>query len=62
MALAAGIEEGDVIVRLDGKAISAGAEFADLPKILNEIQPGKDVEVGVIRGKEKKTLKATWDK
>ena len=62
VALAAGIEEGDIIVRLDGKAIAPGAEFADLPKILNEITPGNDVDVGVIRGKEKKTLKAKWDK
>src|SRR5471030_1197208 len=52
----AGIEPGDVVIKLDGKDIK---EMRDLPKIVAETQVGKDVDVLIIRkGQEvKKTVK-----
>jgi S1-C subfamily serine protease len=62
VALAAGIETDDVIVSLDGQKLTPDAEYADLPRILNAIKPGKEVEVGVVRNKARKVLKAKWEK
>lgn len=42
----AGIQEGDVIVEVDGKAVDAAA---DLGRVLDALKPGNDVEVRVIR-------------
>lgn len=60
VARAAGIEKDDVIIRLDGKALSVGK--SDLPKILNAITPGKDVDVEIIRNGKRSTLRARWEK
>jgi serine protease Do len=42
----AGIQEGDVIVELDGQSIDAAT---DLGRVLDELTPGDEVEVRVIR-------------
>jgi aminopeptidase YwaD len=62
VALAAGVEKDDIIIRLDGKTLSAGSEFSELPKILNAIAPGQDVDVVVIRNGKRSTLRARWEK
>src|SRR5471032_2307704 len=50
----AGIEPGDVVIKLDGQDIK---EMRDLPKIVAETPVGKDVEVTIIRkGKEEKKI------
>ncbi|HEX4894415.1 MAG TPA: Do family serine endopeptidase, partial [Hyphomicrobiaceae bacterium] len=50
----AGIEAGDVIVKVDGKDIK---EMRDLPRIVADTPVGKDVEVLIVRkGKEEKKV------
>jgi len=58
-AEAAGIEQGDVIVTVDGKDVK---ECRDLPRIVADTPAGKDVAVMIIRmGKElTKTVKIGW--
>jgi hypothetical protein len=62
VALAAGLEKGDIIIRLDGKPLPAGSELDDLRTILKAVTPGKDVEIGILRAGKRTTLKAKWDK
>lgn len=52
-AARAGIEAGDVIVRLGGTEVK---EFADLRSILDKRKIGDTVEIEIVRGKEKKTI------
>jgi serine protease Do len=52
----AGIKRGDVIVKFDGKKVEANDE---LPMMVARATLGKEVEVEVIRGGKKHTLKAT---
>ncbi|HEY3226553.1 MAG TPA: M20/M25/M40 family metallo-hydrolase [Planctomycetota bacterium] len=59
---AAGLKVGDVIVRVDGKPLKAGAELDTLRSILEGVKPGQEVEIVIHRDGEKSTLKATWDK
>ena len=51
----AGIKEGDVIVKLDGKSIDDGA---DLTNAVSKIKPKTEVKVDIVRGADKKTLTA----
>jgi len=58
----AGLQVGDVILRLDGKTLKAGAELDTLRTILEAVKPGEDVEIVIFRDGGKSTLKAKWDK
>lgn len=62
VALSAGIAKDDVIIKMDGQALKPGTEFSDLPRILNAIKAGTDVDVTVIRGGKRTALTARWDK
>ncbi len=55
-ASAAGLAGGDVIVRFDGKDVS---KMRGLPRIVAQTPIGKTVDVDVLRGGQKKTLKVT---
>ncbi|THF67569.1 DegQ family serine endoprotease [Pseudothauera nasutitermitis] len=52
-AAAAGVEQGDVIVRFGGRAVESSA---DLPRIVAAIRPGERVELEVVRGGKPRTL------
>jgi serine protease Do len=54
-AEAAGIQPGDVIVSFDRKTVD---RMRDLPRIVAETPIGKEVEVDVWRGGERRTVKA----
>jgi putative serine protease PepD len=55
-ALGAGIAQGDVIVSLDGKAITSADQLgADI----QAYKPGQTVEVGLYRGRVRRTITAT---
>ena len=58
----AGLKTDDVLVGLAQKTLSPGSESEDLRKILDAIKPGEDVDVSVIRGGKRMSLKAKWDK
>lgn len=62
VALAAGVEPGDVVLRINDKGLSPGTEFDDLRKILNDVTAGKDVPVVVLRKGKRVTLTARWEK
>ena len=62
VALAAGIEKDDVILRINDKPLTPGTEFDDLRKILNDVGAGKDVPLVVLRNGKRVTLTARWDK
>lgn len=51
-AIAAGIQEGDVITHLDGETVG----MRNLRARLAELQAGKTVEVDLVRGSERKTV------
>ncbi len=55
-AKSAGIEPGDVIVRFDGKDVN---EFRDLPRMLADTPPGKEISATVVRrgNEESRTLR-----
>ena len=55
-AEAAGIKEGDVIVTFDGKTIR---DSDDLIGEVRRVKPGTEVNIGVARGVETQTLKAS---
>jgi len=52
-AQAAGIERGDVIVRFDGKPITA---MEDLPRLVAAAPPGTSAELVLLRGGSEKTV------
>jgi PDZ domain len=52
----AGIQVGDIIIRMDGKDI---ADIRDLPRIVAETPADKSVDVAVIREGEEKILSVT---
>jgi putative serine protease PepD len=55
-AIGAGIAQGDVIVSLDGKAITSADQLgADI----QAYKPGQTVEVGLYRGRVRRTITAT---
>jgi serine protease Do len=49
----AGIEEGDVIVEFDGRAVET---MRALPRVVADVPPGETVDVVVLRGSERLTL------
>lgn len=55
-AKAAGIEPGDVIIRVEGKKVH---NMAELQENLAKHRPGDKVEVTILRGKKEKTLDVT---
>lgn len=55
----AGLKTGDVIITFDGTNV-VGA--ADLPPLVGLVPPGAEVEVGIIRGGDHKTLDVTLGK
>jgi S1-C subfamily serine protease len=55
-AKAAGIEQGDVIIKIDGKKVH---NMAELQENLTRYRPGDKVEVTLLRGKKEKTLDVT---
>jgi serine protease Do len=56
-ASAAGLEEGDIIVRLDGKAVSETT--GGLAAIINELKVGQETEAEVFREDERITIPVT---
>ncbi len=54
-AAAAGIEKGDVIVGIDGRAVTAPG---DVVRMIGDLDPGKDVRLDVIRLGKEQTLTA----
>jgi hypothetical protein len=50
---AAGLRRGDVIVSVDGKSIEDSGELIDA---IRSLEPGKEVEVIVLRGDDRKTF------
>ncbi len=55
----AGIEEGDVITKFDGKTID---DSEDLMNAVRRVKPKTEVKIDVVRGKDRKTLTATIGK
>ena len=54
-AAKAGLKLNDVIVGIDGKEIKAPRDLADA---IGELEPGKEVTLQIMRGKDKKEVKA----
>ncbi|MGH9048488.1 MAG: S1C family serine protease [Acidimicrobiia bacterium] len=52
----AGIEDGDVIVEIAGDAID---ETGDVPEAIRRHRPGDEIEVVLVRGDERTTVRAT---
>jgi S1-C subfamily serine protease len=50
----AGIEEGDVILKLNNDAISQSDSFI---KLLSKYNPGDEIELRIVRNGEEKSLK-----
>lgn len=55
----AGLEKGDVIVKIDNREIST---FADLAGIINTKRPNDEVQVTFVRGDERKTVQVKLTK
>jgi S1-C subfamily serine protease len=55
---AAGIQSGDVIVRVDDTAVNTAE---DLGSILNDLQPGQTVSVTIDRDGNQQTVDVTLD-
>jgi S1-C subfamily serine protease len=55
-AESAGLQEGDVIVSLDGKAITSADQLATA---VQADKPGQTVTIGLFRGRARKSLTAT---
>lgn len=53
-AAGSGIEPGDVVVSFDGRSVG---EMRDLPRIVADTEPGKEVDVVVLRDGEEMTFK-----
>jgi putative serine protease PepD len=52
----AGIQNGDVIVRLDGKAVTSADQ---LQVAIQADKPGQSVQIGLYRGQKQLTVTAT---
>jgi serine protease Do len=55
-AASAGIQEGDVIIRFDGQDI---ADDRALPRIVAQTEPGRSVDVEIIRRGQRRTLQVS---
>ncbi len=61
VAEASGIKAGDYLLSVGGKLLERSGARAQLPKILTEdVKPGREIEVVVLRGGERVPLKAKW--
>lgn len=58
----AGIQAGDVIVGYGGKPLPGANVLRELQERVNSTPRGQEVEVEILRGEERKTLKAVWPK
>jgi len=58
-AEAAGVEAGDVITTVDGNAV---ATARDLSRMISQIAPGTDVDLGIVRNGEEITVTVTLDR
>lgn len=56
-AAAAGLQEGDLVVALDGEQL--GGDRKDLRRRIMEMSPGTAVEVGVLRAGQRRTFEVT---
>lgn len=59
-AAKAGVEQGDIITKIDGKAVKDAD--GGLAAIINQMKVGQNVELEVYRDGESKTLTATFEK
>ncbi|HEX7897957.1 MAG TPA: M28 family peptidase [Planctomycetota bacterium] len=60
---AAGMKNGDVILEVAGEKLPRGTTRDKLKDVLaNKVKPGREIEIVVLRGGNKTTLKATFDK
>jgi len=57
----AGMKDGDIIVLLDGKTLDEESPMETLQKFLGSVKKGKDYEILVVRGGERKTLTVRWE-
>jgi serine protease Do len=55
VAAKAGLKAGDVITSINGRSVGTPREVA---QGVRETEPGKEIEIGVLRGKQSMTLKA----
>ncbi len=55
-AEAAGLESGDVILALDGRAVTASDK---LPAMVGALEPGREVDLRVLRNGERRTVEVT---
>ncbi|MBI2931783.1 MAG: M20/M25/M40 family metallo-hydrolase [Planctomycetes bacterium] len=62
IAQKAGVQAGDYIVSLGGKKLGRGRELEDLRAALEQIEPGKEISIEVIRDGRRVTLKGLWEK
>ena len=62
VAAKCGLKEGDWIVSVGGAKLRRGSESADLRTAIDKVKAGADVPIEVVRGGEKVTLKAVWEK
>ena len=57
-AAKAGIQEGDVILKFDGKDVNT---MRGLPRIVAQTQIGKEVDVEILRKGQRRTVRLRWD-
>ncbi len=62
VAAKAGIKEGDIIVGFGGKPLPATGTLTELRKRIRAAKDGEEVDVEIVRGGEKQTVKAVWPK
>jgi serine protease Do len=51
----AGLQQGDVIVTVNGKPVASHEELRDM---IRDMRPNQEIRLDVVRGKEKRTVKA----
>ncbi|MBI4564676.1 MAG: M20/M25/M40 family metallo-hydrolase [Planctomycetes bacterium] len=58
----AGLESDDIIIGFGGKPLPAKGTLNELRRRIQGAKLGEEVEIEIIRGKERKKLKAVWPK
>jgi S1-C subfamily serine protease len=56
-AAAAGLEQGDVVLTIDGRAVEGGLNR--LRNLISLTEPGSDIEIELLRGQRKMAVRAT---